>query len=118
MAEVESKFLGYQTEMNELNKRVKESLQLLETTHQAAEREMYQRSFSGMSRDNLVEGYKINKPPTFPTFSGTEPTPKDECSIQTFLFQVRSARQDVMGQAVRNALISSLRGPASEFVEQ
>ena len=116
-AEAESKFIGYQTEMNELNKRVKESLQLLETTRQAAEREMYQRSFSGMSRDNLVEGYKINKPPTFPTFSGMELTPKDECSIQTFLFQVRSARQDVTDQAVRNALISSLRGPASEFVE-
>ena len=116
-AEVESKFLGYQAEMNELNKRVKESLQLLETTCQAAEREMYQRSFSGMSRDNLVEGYKINKPPTFPTFSGAELTPKDECSIQTFLFQVQSARQDVMDQAVRNALISSLRGPASKFVE-
>ena len=115
-AEAESKFMGYQTEMNELNKRVKESLQLLETTCQAAEREMYQRSFSGMSRDNLVEGYKINKPPTFPTFSGMEPTPKDECSIQT-LFQVRSARQDVTDQAVQNALISSLRGPASEFVE-
>ena len=79
--------------MNELNKRVKESLQLLETTRQAAEREMYQRSFSGMSRDNLVEGYKINKPPTFPTFSGTELTPKDECSIKTFLFQVRSVRK-------------------------
>ena len=78
---------------------------------------MYQRSFSGMSRDNLVEGYKINKPPTFPTFSGTEPTPKDECSIQTFLFQVRSAHQDVTDQAVRNALISSLQGPASKFVE-
>ena len=46
-----------------------------------------------------------------------EPTPKDECSIQTFLFQVRSTRQDVTDQAVRNALISSLRGPASEFVE-
>ena len=45
MAEVESKFLGYQTEMNELNKRVKESLQLLETTHQAAEREMYKGLF-------------------------------------------------------------------------
>ena len=90
-AEVESKFLGYQMEMNELNKRVKESLQLLETTCQAAKREMYQRSFSGMSRDNLVEGYKINKPPTFPTFSETELTPKDECSIQTFLFQVWSA---------------------------
>ena len=111
-AEVESRFKGYQTEMNELNKRVKESLQLLETTCQAAEREMYQRSFSG-----LAGGYKINKPPTFPTFSGTEPTPKDEYSIQTFLFQVRSARQDVADQAVQNALISSLRGPASKFVE-
>ena len=45
MAEVESKFLGYQTEMNELYKRVKESLQLLETACQAAEREMYQGLF-------------------------------------------------------------------------
>ena len=89
--EVQSRFLGYQTEMNELNRRLKESLQLLETTRQAAEREMYQRSFSGTSRDNFFDGNKINKPPTFPTFSGAEPTPKDECSIQTFLFQVRSA---------------------------
>ena len=114
--EVQSRFLGYQMEMNELNRRVKDSLQLLETTRQAAEREMYQRSFSGTSRDNFFDGNKINKTPTFPTFSGAEPTPKDECSIQTFLFQVRNA-QDVTDQAVRNALISSLRGPASEFVE-
>ena len=63
-----------------------------------------------MSRDNLIEGYKINKPPTFPIFSNTEPTAKDEYSIQTFLFQVRSAQQDVTDQAVRNALISSLQG--------
>ena len=59
--EVQSRFLGYQTEMNELNRRVKESLQLLETTRQAAEREMYQRSFSGTSRDNFFDGNKINK---------------------------------------------------------
>ena len=65
----------------------------------------------------MFDGNKINKPPTFPTFSGAEPTPKDECSIQTFLFQVRSAQQDVTDQVVRNVLISSLRGPASEFVE-
>ena len=78
---------------------------------------MHQRSFSGTSRDNLYEGHKINIPPTFPTFSGTEPTLKDECSIQTFLFQVRSARQDITDQVVCNALISSLKGPASEFVE-
>ena len=78
---------------------------------------MYQCCFSGHSRDYLLEGGKISKPPTFPTFSGIEPTPKDECSIQTFLFQVRSAHQDVTDQAVCNAFISSLRGPASEFIE-
>ena len=108
--EAESRFLGYQTEMNALNRKVKESLQLLEMTRQAAEREMYQRSFSGTSRDNFFDSNKINKPPTFPTFSGVEPTPKDKCSIQTFLFQVWSARQDVTDQMVRNTLISSLRG--------
>ena len=64
-----------------------------------------------------MEGGKISKTPPFPTFSGIEPIPKDQCSIQTFLFQVRSACQDVTDQAVCNALISSLRGPASEFVE-
>ena len=95
---------------------MKESLQLLETTCQAAEREMYQHSFSGHSRDYMMEGGKISKPPSFPTFSGTEPTPKDECSIQTFLFQVRSTHQYLTDQTVSNALISSLRGPASEFV--
>ena len=113
----ENRYEEYRTEMNELNRKVKESLQLLETTRQVAEREMYQHSFSGHSREYLLEGGKISKPPTFPTFSGIEPTPKDECSIQTFLFQVRSPHQDVTDQAVHNALISSLRGPASEFVE-
>ena len=112
---VEIQYQGYRTEMDELNWRVKESLQLLETTHQVAEREIYQHSFSGHSREYMLEGGKISKPPTFPTFSGL--TPKDECSIQTFLFQVRSACEDVTDQAVCNALISSLRGPASEFVE-
>ena len=78
---------------------------------------MYQRAFSGTSRDYLLKGNKINKPPTFLTFSGMEPTPKDKCSIRTFLFQVSSTRQDVTDQVVRNALISSLRGPASKFKE-
>ena len=115
--EAEAQYSSYRKEMDSLNKKVKDSLHLLETTRQAAEREMYQCSFSGTSQHHFIEGNRISKPPTFPTFSGNEPTPKDECSIQTFLFQVQSARQDVTDQAVRNALISSLRGPASEFVE-
>ena len=45
----EIRYQEYRTEMNELNRKVRESLQLLETTRQAAEREMYQCSFSGHS---------------------------------------------------------------------
>ena len=50
-------------------------------------------------------------------FSGAEPTPKDECGIETFLFQVRGARRNLTDQAVRQALIGSLRGGASGFIE-
>ena len=104
----EAQYDSYRQEMDSLNKKVKESLHLLETTRQATEREMYQCSFSGTSQHWFLEGNRIARPPTFPTFSGNEPTPKDECSIQTFLFQVWSARQDVTDQAVCNAHISVL----------
>ena len=58
---------------------------------------------------------QINKPPHFPPFSGTEPTPKDECGIETLLFQVKGARKDVTDHAVRSALISCLRGGGKFF---
>ena len=32
------------------------------------------------------QGNRINKLPKFPTFSGEDPVPRDECSIDTFLF--------------------------------
>ena len=60
---------------------------------------------------------KITKPPVFPAFSGEELTPKDECRIETFLFQIKGARKDVTDQAVRSALLTTLRGGASGFVE-
>ena len=55
--------------------------------------------------------------PVFPDFSGEEPTHKDECRIETFLFQIKGARKDFTDQAVRLALLTSLRGVASGFVE-
>ena len=61
--------------------------------------------------------HKLTKPPEFPRFSGDEPTPKEECSFETFLFQVQGARKDVTEQAVRSALISAVRGGASAYLE-
>ena len=66
--------------------------------------------------DTGVHG-KITKPPVFPAFSGEEPTPKDECGIETFLFQICGAPKDVTDQAVQSAVISALRGAASSYIE-
>ena len=66
--------------------------------------------------DNTQQG-KITKPPVFPAFSGEEPTPKDECGIETFLFQIKGARKDVTNQVVRSAVITALRGGGSSYIE-
>ena len=60
---------------------------------------------------------KITKPSVFPAFSGEEPTPKDKCGIETFLFQICGAHKDVTDQAVWSAVISALRGAASSYIE-
>ena len=109
-------FTAYKSQMDDLTKRVNEQLDLLEVVRQMAEQEMLQRSRGSSMVDTGTHG-KITKPPVFPAFSGEEPTPKDECGIETFLFQIRGARKDVTDQAVQSAVISALRGAASSYIE-
>ena len=113
---VQSEFLEYKMQMMELTRRVNEQLLLLETIRSNAERQFGAHPSPTYQpvRDRDVQ---INKPPNFPSFSGMDPTPKDECGIETLLFQVKGARENVTDQAVRSALISCLRGGASSFIE-
>ena len=76
-----------------------------------------ERRMKGEPKEGHSMDERIDKLPSFPLFSGNEPTLKDECGIETFLFQVRAARKNLTDQAVRAALISSLRGGASAFIE-
>ena len=71
--------------------------------------------FSGTSQ-HFLEGGRIAKPLPSPPFQEMNP-PQQKSAASKLLFQVRSAWQDLTDQAVRNALISALWGPASEFVE-
>ena len=109
---MKNKFAGYQVQMNELMMRVTEQLNSLEVMRKETEKRI-----KGESKGGRNEDERIDKLPSFPLFSGTEPTPKDECGIETFLFQVRGAQKNLTDQAVRAALISSLRGRASAFIE-
>ena len=113
---MQAEFAECRMQMMELSKQVNEQLFLLETVRTNAEQQI---RLGGSQRLNSqrVSNNQINKPPHFSPFSGMEPTPKDECGIETLLFQVKGAREDVTDQAVRLALISCLRGGASSFLE-
>ena len=83
---MKNKFAGYQVQMNELMMRVTDQLNTLDLMRKETERRIKEEPKEGRSTDE-----RIDKLPLFPLFSGTEPTLKDECGIETFLFQVRGA---------------------------
>ena len=85
---MKNEFAGYQIQMNELMMRVTEQLNSLEQIWKETEKKLKVEQPEGCNADE-----RIDKLPSFPLFSGTEPTPKDECGIETFLFQVRGARE-------------------------
>ena len=59
-----------------------------------------EKRLKGEQRDSCGVDERIDRLPLFPLFSGTELTMKDECGIETFLFQVRGARKNLTDQAV------------------
>ena len=60
---------------------------------------------------------KLGVPPSLPIFSGQEPVPVMEGSIDQWLFQVEGALATHTEEAVRSAMIGSVRGAARELLE-
>ena len=54
--------------------------------------------------------------PGLPLFSSSEPTPCDEGTYEQWKFQVKGMHSSCPESAVRSALITSVRGEASELV--
>ena len=103
---------GCKVHVTGLLQNIKEQMGLLEQVKSETEERRREGFYGGNGGET-----RINKLPKFPLFSGEEPIPRDECNIETFLFQVKGARKDVTDRAVRTALIRSLRRGASDFVE-
>ena len=59
---------------------------------------------------------KLSAPPNLPIFSGQEPLPSTEGSIDQWLFQVEGALATHTEEAVRSAVIGSVRGAAGELL--
>ena len=72
---------------------------------------------SPVSQTRITTPGKLSAPPNLPTFSGQEPVPSTEGSIEQCLFQVEGALATHMEEAVRSAVIGSVRGAAHELLE-
>ena len=61
---------------------------------------------------------KLSAPPNLPIFSGQEPVPNTEGSIDQWLCQVEGALATHTEEAVRSPVIGSVRGAAHELLER
>ena len=59
---------------------------------------------------------KLSAPPNLPIFSGQEPVPSTEGSIDQWLFQVEGALATDTKEAVRSNVIGSVRGAACQLL--
>ena len=70
-----------------------------------------------VSQTRIITPSKLSAPPNLPTFLGQEPVPSTEGSIDQWLFQVEGALATHTEEAVRSAVIGSVRGAACEPLE-
>ena len=70
-----------------------------------------------VSQVRVSQVSKLSPPPNLPIFWGQEPVPSTEVSIDQWLFQVEGGLATHAEEAVRSAVIGSVRGAAHELLE-
>ena len=70
-----------------------------------------------VSQVKINQVSKLRAPPNLPIFLGQEPVPSMEGSIDQWLFQVEGTLATHTEEAVRSAVIGSVRGAAHELLE-
>ena len=107
-----------QQQMIEILGKVSEQVKKVENIHSgsmpALDREYYT---PPVTQVKLNQTRKLSAPPNLPIFSGQEPVPGTEGSIDQWLFQEEGALATHTEEAVRSAVIGSVRGAAHELLE-
>ena len=108
----------HQQQMIEILEKVSDQVKKVENMHSgsmlALEGEYYTPPASQM---RLNTSSKLSAPLNLPIFSGQEPVPTTEGLIDQWLFQVEGALATHTEEAVRLAVIVSVRGAAHELLE-
>ena len=107
-----------QQQMIEILEKVSDQIRKVENAHSGSipviEGEYYTPPISQMK---MNKSSKLSAPPNLPIFSGQELVPSTKGSIDQWLFQVEGALATHMEEAVRSAVIGSVRGAARELLE-
>ena len=107
-----------QQQMNEILEKVSEQVKRVENIHSgsmpAVDREFYTPL---VSQVRVSQMSKLSTPPNLPIFLGQEPVPGTEGSIDQWFFQVEGALATHTEEAIRSAVIGSVRGAAHELLE-
>ena len=107
-----------QQQMIEILEKVSEQVKKVENIHSgsmpALDGEYYT---PPVSQVKVNQVRKLSAPPNLPIFLGQEPVPRTEGSIDQWPFQVEGALATHTEEAVRSAVIGSVRGAACELLE-
>ena len=107
-----------QQQMIEILEKVSDQIRKVENVHSGSipviEGEYYTPPVSQMK---LNKSSKLSAPPNLPIFSGQELVPSTKGLINQLFFQVEGALATHMKEAVRSAVIGSVRGAVKELLE-
>ena len=107
-----------QQQMIEILEKVSDQIRKLENAHSGSipviKGEYYTPPVSQMK---MNKSNKLSAPPNLPIFSGQEPVPSTKGSIDQWVFQVEGTLTTHKEEAVRSAVIGSVRGVARELLE-
>ena len=108
----------YQQQMTEILENVSDQVSKVENMHNGSMPALegdYHTPPASQVRVNTSS--KLSAPPNLPIFLGQEPVPTTEGSIDQWLFQAEGALATHTEEAVRSAVIGSVRGAARELLE-
>ena len=104
--------------MIEILKKVCEQVKRVEDIHSGSMPALDGESYTPpVSQTKVNRVSKLGAPPSLPIFLGQEPVPATEGSIDQWLFQVEGALAANTEEAVRSAVIGSVREAVHESLE-
>ena len=109
---------GCQQQMMDILEKVSDQIRKVENAHSGSipviEGEYYT---PPVSQVKMNKSSKLSVPPNSPIFSGQELVPSTEGSIDQWLFQVEGTLATHTEEAVKSAVIGSVRGAVRELLE-